>query len=108
MKQLQFTHTAPLNQDVDGTIRLKGSRITFDTLLGAFKRGDTPEQIQEGFPSLSLAQIYGAIAWYFNNQVDADNYLNRRAVEAEAIRCQIESRSEPAAFREMMRQRREQ
>jgi uncharacterized protein (DUF433 family) len=61
MKQLDFTHTAPLYQEADGTIRLKGSRVTLDTLIGATKRGDTPEQIQQGFPSLSLAQIYSAM-----------------------------------------------
>jgi len=108
MKQLEFTHTTPLHQDADGTIRLKGSRVTLETLVGALKRGDTPEQIQEGFPSLSLAQVSAAIAWYFNNQVDADNYLNQRAVEAETFRHQIESRPEYAAFRLMIRQRREQ
>ena len=108
MKQLDFTHAAPLNQGADGTIRLKGSRVTLDTLIGATKRGDTPQQIQEGFPSLPLAQICDAIAWYFNNQVEADNYLNQRTVEVEAMRRQFESRSAATALRESIRQRREQ
>lgn len=108
MKRLNFTEAMPLNQDDEGTIRVRGSRVTLDTLIGAFKRGDTPEQIQEGFPSLSMSQISDAIGWYFNNQVDADNYLNQRAVEAEAFRHQIESRPDYVAFREKMRQRREQ
>jgi len=108
MKQLDFTHTAPLYQEADGTIRLKGSRVTLDTLIGATKRGDTPEQIQQGFPSLSLAQIYSAIAWYLNNQVEADNYFNQRAVDAEAVRHQIETHPAYPVFRESIRQRREQ
>jgi hypothetical protein len=40
--------------------------------------------------------------------VDADNYLNQRVVEAEAFRHKIESHPDYVAFREMMRQRREQ
>jgi uncharacterized protein (DUF433 family) len=106
--RLEFTLTAPLDQDVNGTIRLRGSRVTLETLVGAFKRGDSPEEIQEGFPKLSLAQIYGAIAWYLDNQVDADNYLNQRATEGDATRNQIESRPEYTTFRESMRRRREQ
>src|SRR5688572_5256778 len=108
MKQLDFTNMAPLNQDSNGTVRLNGSRVTFDTLVAAFKRGNTAEQIQDSFPSLSLAQIYGAIAWYLNHQVDADNYLKERETEAQAIRQEIESQPEQAAFRETMRPRREQ
>jgi uncharacterized protein (DUF433 family) len=106
--RLEFTLTAPLDQDDDGTIRLRGSRVTLETLVGAFKRGDSPEEIQEGFPGLSLAQIYGAIAWYLDNQVDAELYLNQRGTEAAETRHQIERRPEYTAFRESMRRRREQ
>jgi len=108
MKQFDFTQKAPLNQDSEGTVRLSGSRVTFDTLVAAFKRGCTAEQIHDSFPSLSLAQIYGAIAWYLNHQADADDYLREREHEAQAIRQEIESQPEQAAFRETMRQRREQ
>src|SRR6266478_3815221 len=108
MKQFDFTQKAPLNQDSEGTVRLSGSRVTIDTLVAAFKRGDKPEQIQDSFPSLSLSQIYGAIAWYLNHQADADDYLREREHEAQAIRQEIESQPEQAAFRETMRQRREQ
>ena len=108
MKQLNFTQTAPLNLDSEGTIRLTGSRITFDTLMAAFKKGNTAEQIQDSFPSLSLTQIYGAIAWYFAHQAEAEDYLKEREAEAEVIRQEIENQPGQAAFRETMRQRREQ
>jgi uncharacterized protein (DUF433 family) len=106
MKQLNFSHTALLTQDPDGTIRLHGSRVTLDTLIAAFKRGDTPVEIHEGFPSLRLSQIHNVIAWYLSNQVDADNYLNERAAQSEAFRQLVKSRPDHVAFREMMRQRR--
>ncbi len=108
MKQLNFTQTAPLTQDSEGTVRLTGSRITFDTLVAAFKRGNTAEQIHDSFPSLSLAHIYGAIAWYLNHQAEAEDYLKEREAEAEAVRREIESQPEQVGFRETMRQRREQ
>jgi len=76
--------------------------------MEAFKKGDSPEQIQDSFPSLTLAQVYGAVAWYLNNHRDAEENLNARAAEADAIRQQIENEPEYVAFRETMRQRREQ
>ena len=106
MKQLNFSQMAPVSQDPDGTIRLHGSRVTLDTLIAVFKRGDTAVEIQEGFPSLRLSQINDAIAWYLSNQVDADNYLDERAAQSEAIRQLVKSRPDHVAFREMMRQRR--
>jgi uncharacterized protein (DUF433 family) len=107
MRQLNFTQTAPLSLDSEGTIRLTGSRITFDTLVAAFKKGDTAGQIQDGFPSLSLSQIYGAIAWYLEHQAEAEDYLKERETEAEAIRQEIENQPGQAAFRETIRQRRD-
>jgi uncharacterized protein (DUF433 family) len=106
MRQLTFTQTAPLNQDADGAVRVTGSRVTLDTLVAAFKKGATAEQIQDSFPSLSLRQIYGAIFYYLDHQADVEEYLNERQAEADAIRHEIESRPEYAEFRERLRQRR--
>ncbi len=106
MRQLTFTQTAPLNQDADGAVRVTGSRITLDTLVAAFKKGATAEQIQDSFPSLSLRQIYGAIFYYLDHQADVEEYLKERQDEADAIRREIESRPEYAEFRERLRQRR--
>lgn len=108
MKAMEFTQTAPLHQDQEGTIRLTSSRVTFDTLVAAFKKGNTAEQIQDSFPSLSLAQIYGAIAWYLNNQSVAEDYLKERHAKAEAICQEIENAPEQAEFRRKIRQRRAQ
>jgi uncharacterized protein (DUF433 family) len=106
MRQLTFTQTAPLNQDADGAVRVTGSRITLDTLVAAFKKGATAEQIRDSFPSLSLRQIYGAIFYYLDHQADAEEYLKERQAEADVIRREIESRPEYDEFRERLRQRR--
>lgn len=108
MKRLNFSQTVPLEQDADGAVRVTGSRVTLDTLVAAFKRGATAEQIQDSFPSLSLRQIYGAIFYYLDHQAEVEEYLNERQTEADVLRREIESRPEYAQFREKMRQRRAQ
>jgi uncharacterized protein (DUF433 family) len=90
MIRLDLNQTPPLVQEDNGTVRIIGSRITLDTIVGAYKRGDTPQEIEEGFPSLSMRQIYGAIAYY---------------LEHEAIRREIESDQDTIGFRERLRKR---
>ncbi len=106
VKQLTFNQTVPLHQDGTGTVRVTGSRVTLDTLVAAFKRGATAEQIQDSFPSLSLRQIYGAIAYYLDHQDDVQAYLRDRQAEAETLRQQIESQPQYKEFRERIRRRR--
>lgn len=105
MIQLDLIQTPPLVQESDGTVRITGSRITLDTIIGAFRRGDTPQEIQEGFPSLSLWQIYGVIAYYLEHEAEVEAYLEWRKEEGEAIRRKIESGQDTIGFRERLRKR---
>jgi len=106
MTHLTFTQIVPLNQEADGTVRVTGSRVTLDTIVSAFKRGNTAEQIQDSFPSLTLSQIFGVIAWYIDHQNEAEQYLKERQTETEAIRQEIENQPKYAEFRETVRRRR--
>ena len=106
VKQLTFNQTVPLHQDETGTVRVSGSRVTLDTVVAAFKKGATAEQIQDSFPSLSLRQIYGAIAYYLDHQDDVEAYLNYRQADADVIRRQIEGQPRYKEFRERIRRRR--
>jgi uncharacterized protein (DUF433 family) len=106
MEQFDFTNS-PLRQDAEGTIRVIGSRITLDTLVHIWQRGDTFEDIQDGFPTLSLDQIKGVIAWYLNHTTAADAYLEEREAEAEALRKEIQSRPSYIALNEKLKRCRE-
>lgn len=81
----------PLRFDETGTVRVSGTRVTLDTVLGAYLRGDSPEQIAEGFPSLSVADIYSVLSYYLRHRAEVDTYLEQREHEAAAIRALIES-----------------
>ena len=108
MIQLALTQTTPLNQEADGTVRITGSRVTLDTIIGAFQKGATAEQIQDSFSSLSLAQIYGVIAFYLEHEPGVETYLRERRAEAESIKQEIGSDQDTAGFRSRIRARRAQ
>ena len=105
MKQLSFTQTVPLVQESDGTVHVTDSRVTLDTLVGAFQKGATAEQIHDSFPSLSLHQIYATIAYYLEHQPEVEAYLKLRREEAASTRNEIESDQDTDGFRARIRPR---
>jgi uncharacterized protein (DUF433 family) len=105
MATLDTTQIAPLRLWEDGSIRIGRSRVTLDTVVHAFTSGATAEQIQDDFPSLSLREIYGAIAYYLEHAEQIEEYLRRRDQEAARIRAEIEDRPRIAALRRRLRER---
>lgn len=61
-------NTDRLIRDIDGDLFVGSSRVLLQNLVVARKRGETPEQMRDNFPGLSLAQIYGAIVYYLEHQ----------------------------------------
>jgi uncharacterized protein (DUF433 family) len=59
----------------DGAYRISGTRVSLDSVMYAYRRGASPESIQRSFPSLTLEQVHGALAFYLSHQTEVDNYL---------------------------------
>ena len=81
----------PLRVDDTGAIRVGESRVTLDVVLQYWRMGMKPEDIARGLETLTLADVHGALAYYFRHQNEIDDYLRRREEEAEQLRQQIES-----------------
>jgi uncharacterized protein (DUF433 family) len=84
--------SVPLSMDTTGTVRVHGTRLTLDTVLGAYERGDTPQEIVEGFPDLSLADVHAIIAYYLRNREAVDAYIEEGEAQAAEIRKMVEAR----------------
>lgn len=74
----------------DGGYFVAGSRVSLDSIVYAFLRGESPEGIVDSFPSLELEQVYGAIAYYLAHRAGIDALLERG--RAEFARLREESR----------------
>ena len=59
----------------DGSLYVAGTRVSLDSIVHAFHRGDSPETICQNFELLNLEQVYGAIAYYLANKPEVDSYL---------------------------------
>ena len=65
---------------------IEGARVSLDSVVLAFLQGLSPETIAaECFPTLSLEQVYGAIAYYLANRAEIDAYLKRSDSEFQAL-----------------------
>ncbi len=62
----------------DDNYYIAGTRISLDSIVYAFHRGESAETICQNFELLSLEQVYGAIAYYLAHKEDIDSYLIRQ------------------------------
>jgi uncharacterized protein (DUF433 family) len=107
MMTLETTQTVPLTLWKDGTIRVKGTRLLIDMIVGAHNRGECPEEIFESFPSdvYTVADIYSIIGYYLSNKSKIDKYLTKREKDAEKIWKEIESDPKYQARTKELRER---
>jgi uncharacterized protein (DUF433 family) len=69
----------------DGAYRIGGTRVSLDSIVYAYRRGASPESIQRSFPSLTLEQVHGALAFYLSHQTEVDSHLVRGEKEFEEL-----------------------
>jgi uncharacterized protein (DUF433 family) len=89
----------PLTLTPEGVIRVGGTRVPLDTVVAAFLDGDSAKAIVESYPTLALADVYAAIAYYLRHRTEVNEYLARSRTEAEAIRKRVEADFPPEGVR---------
>jgi len=69
--------TSPYIDERDGALRIAGTRVSLASVVIGFQEGESPEQIIKSFPTLTLAQVYGVIAYYLENEKMINEYLSQ-------------------------------
>lgn len=96
------TAPVPLATDADGTVRVRNTRVSLDTLISAFQNGATAEEIAHQYPSLQLADIYSIVGYYLRQRPAVEAYLHQRRQQGEAVRQQNEGRCDPMGVRDRL------
>jgi len=73
----------------DGGYRITGTRVSLDSVVYAWMGGLSPESIVDSFPSLTLEQVHGALAFYLANQEEIDNYIRQGETEFNELRQKL-------------------
>jgi uncharacterized protein (DUF433 family) len=106
MDVVALDNPVPLATDDHGVIRVGGTRVTLDTVVAAFLRGATAEEIVQQYPSLILADVYVVIGYYLRHRETVDRYLAQRQQVAEQVRQETLDRSAVRGVRERLLARR--
>ena len=96
----------PLRTGGDGVVRVGETRVTLDTVVGAFKEGATAEEIASQYPTLALADVYSVIAYYLQSTNEVEAYLKQRRDVAKQVRGENEARFDPKGVRDRLAARR--
>ena len=75
-------------EEHSGVYRIAGTRVSLDSVVYAFLRGDSPEGIAESFPALTLEQVLGSLAYYLGNRDKIDQCLRHGREDFEQLRQQ--------------------
>lgn len=59
----------------DDNLYVGKTRATVETVIVSWQQGQSPEQIQEDFPTVSLARVYGTIAYYLSHKDEVDAFF---------------------------------
>jgi uncharacterized protein (DUF433 family) len=73
-------------EQVEGAYRVRGSRVSLDSVVYAFLDGEPAESIARAFPTLTLEQVYGAVTYYLAHQAEIDVYLEKERAHFEEQR----------------------
>lgn len=76
----------------EGLLRIRGTRVSLDSVVHGFRQGATPEEICQDFPSLSLAQVYSVIGFYLAQRRAVDAYLKQQDAADRRLRRRLKGR----------------
>jgi uncharacterized protein (DUF433 family) len=96
----------PLTQDED-VLRVAGTRVRLDTIVTAFDRGATAEEIVDRYPTLDITSVYEVIAYVLRNRPTVDAYLAKQRQKADHLQAEIEQRFPPDGIRARLLARRD-
>ncbi len=100
------TEPIPVVEGADGVMRVRGTRVTLDTVLTAFQEGATAEEIVQQYPSLSLADVYQVIGYALRHASALGSYFAQRRENVQATRERNESVCPPDGIRARLLARR--
>jgi len=85
--------------DEHGAMRIGHSRVMLDSIVAGFEQSHSPETLQQQYPTLSLEEVYRAIAYYLAHTDQVHTYLKRQDELWAAWRTKSATRSSPVVQR---------
>ena len=77
----EYRYIARVPEICGGRPIIKGTRTPVKAIVGYYRLGQSVEEILEGLPHLSPAQVYEALAYYHDNISEIEKDIEESRVE---------------------------
>ncbi|BAY43413.1 hypothetical protein SAMD00079811_09930 [Scytonema sp. HK-05] len=64
---------------------IRGTRTPVRAIVESWRMGAAPEEIPQGLPHLTLAQVFDALSYYLEHQSEVNSYIERNRIPEELI-----------------------
>jgi len=91
MTMLVAAEAPPLVAGAAGALHVGKTRVTLDTVVGAFQDGATAEEITEQYSTLSLGQVH-AVIQARERQAETVRQANERLFNPAGVRARLSAR----------------
>jgi uncharacterized protein (DUF433 family) len=88
-----------VRSDADGALRVGAGGVPLDSVVAAFHQGHSPEMIRAQYPSLTLEEVYGAVAYYLAHRDEVDAYLRKQDALWDQWRAKADAAPAPVVQR---------
>lgn len=72
-------------QILSGEPIVKGTRTSVRAIVETWRMGISPEEIPNGLPHLTLAQVFDALSYYTDHQDEINTYIERNRIPDDLI-----------------------
>ena len=73
------------NQILQGEPIIKGTRTPVRAIVEMWRMGVSPEEIANGLPHLTLAQIFDALSYYSDHQDEINHHIEQNRIPDDLI-----------------------
>lgn len=73
--EIKHLHIEKEPSKYEGKAVIKGTRIPVASIINHYRSGMSIEEILEGYPSITPAQLFDALSYYFDNKDEIDREL---------------------------------
>jgi uncharacterized protein (DUF433 family) len=85
--------------DEHGVMRVGNTQVMLEGVVYPFEQGESAESIRRAYSSLSLAEVYGAIAYYLDHKDEVRAYLDRQEALWQKMRTEQDRNPPPVIQR---------
>jgi uncharacterized protein (DUF433 family) len=85
MEAVQNRYITSDEKILSGEPIIKGTRTPVRAIVEMWRMGNSPEEIAHGLPHLTLAQIFDAMSYYYDNQAEIDSYIEKNRIPEDLL-----------------------